>query len=66
MSTVAGHYEGLLADHYTWMYGVSPLVKAAEQLELFRHLKVVHGELAVDLGAGSGFQAMASPRGVPL
>ena len=59
MSTVTDHYEGLLADHYSWMYGVSPLVKATEQLELLTHLKVVRGELAVDLGAGSGFQSMA-------
>jgi SAM-dependent methyltransferase len=59
MSTVTDHYESLLADHYSWMYGVSALAKAAEQLELLRHLKVAHGELAVDLGAGSGFQSMA-------
>jgi len=59
MSTITDHYEGLLADHYSWMFGVSPLEKAAEQLELLTHLKVVYGELAVDLGAGPGFQSMA-------
>src|SRR6478672_7585673 len=59
MSTITDHYEGLLADHYSWMFGVSPLEKSAEQLELLTYLKVVHGELAVDLGAGSGFQSMA-------
>jgi SAM-dependent methyltransferase len=59
MSNVTDHYEGFLAEHYSWMFGVSAQVKAAEQLELLTRWKVVRGELAVDLGAGSGFQAMA-------
>lgn len=59
MSAMTEHYEGLLADHYTWMFGVSALVKAAEQLELLQRLQVTGGELAVDLGAGSGVQSMA-------
>jgi SAM-dependent methyltransferase len=59
MSAVTDHYESLLAEHYSWMFGVSPQVKAAEQLELLTRLQVTGGHLAVDLGAGSGFQSMA-------
>ncbi len=59
MNSVADHYEGLLAEHYSWMFGVSPSAKAAEQLELLKRLQVAVGELGVDLGAGSGFQSMA-------
>lgn len=59
MNSVAEHYEGLLAEHYSWMFGVSPPVKAAEQRELLERLNVGTGELGVDLGAGSGFQSMA-------
>jgi SAM-dependent methyltransferase len=59
MSQVTDHYETLLAEHYSWMFGVTPPVKAAEQLELLTRLRLAPGELAVDLGAGSGFQSMA-------
>lgn len=59
MNNVTDHYETLLAEHYSWMFGVTPPVKAAEQLELLTRLQVAPGELAVDLGAGSGFQSMA-------
>jgi SAM-dependent methyltransferase len=59
MSNVTDHYEGLLAEHYSWMFGVAPQVKAAEQLELLERLQLTAAELAVDLGAGSGFQSMA-------
>lgn len=59
MSNATDHYENLLAEHYGWMFGVSPLAKAAEQRELLTRLNVTRGELAVDLGAGSGFQSMA-------
>jgi SAM-dependent methyltransferase len=59
MSNVTDHYEHLLAEHYSWMFGVSAREKAMEQAELLRHLKLAGGELAVDLGAGSGFQSMA-------
>jgi SAM-dependent methyltransferase len=59
MNDVTAHYETLLAEHYSWMFGVAPQVKAAEQLELLTRLRVAPGELAVDLGAGSGFQSMA-------
>ena len=59
MNTIADHYERLLAEHYSWMFGVAPAVKAAEQLQLLERSKIAPGKLAVDLGAGSGFQSMA-------
>lgn len=59
MNPVTDHYETLLAEHYSWIFGVAPSVKAAEQLELLTRLQIGPGELAVDLGAGSGFQSMA-------
>ena len=59
MSNAADHYEQLLADHYTWMFGASTVFKAAEQREILSRLKVAGGDLAFDLGAGSGFQSIA-------
>ncbi len=59
MSEATDHYERLLAEHYSWMFGVSTAWKAAEQREILTHLNVIPGELAVDLGAGSGFQSLA-------
>jgi SAM-dependent methyltransferase len=59
MGTVTDHYEALLAEHYSWMFGVAPQVKATEQLELLTRLNIAPGALAVDLGAGCGFQSMA-------
>jgi SAM-dependent methyltransferase len=59
MSNVTRHYENLLAEHYSWMFGVTPQVKAAEQLELLTRVRMTPGDLAVDLGAGSGFQSLA-------
>jgi SAM-dependent methyltransferase len=59
MGTVTDHYEGLLAEHYSWMFGVAPQAKATEQLELLIRLNITPGALAIDLGAGSGFQSMA-------
>lgn len=60
MGTVAEHYEQLLADHYTWMFGEYD-VKVAEQRALLERLGVVPGSIgsAVDLGCGSGFQSIA-------
>lgn len=63
MSSALEHYESLLAEHYTWMFGMPPAVKAAEQCELLTRLEITSdgfaGGLAVDLGAGPGFQSMA-------
>ena len=62
MSDVAKHYENLLARHYSWMVGTAFAAKVAEQQTLLQELGV-HGEgLAVDLGCGPGYQAVALAR----
>lgn len=55
------HYETLLAEHYTWMFGVPFADKVAEQRLLLEQFGAVPARrrLALDLGAGSGFQAVA-------
>ena len=64
MTTVREHYDGLLAEHYSRMFGDFE-VKAAEQRALLERLGVTAaspGALAVDLGCGSGFQSVALAR----
>jgi SAM-dependent methyltransferase len=64
MSDVADHYQQLLAEHYTWMFGVSFEEKVKEQRELLE--RVLHDlplaserGAAIDLGCGPGFQSVA-------
>ena len=64
MSIVTDHYERLLAQHYTWMFGTSFDDKVAEQKSLLaptlQPLVPTHASaLAVDLGCGPGFQSIA-------
>ncbi len=63
MEDVRQHYESLLAKHYTWMFGTSFEAKIAEQRAILEDaLKPAasgDGKLAVDLGCGPGYQAMA-------
>jgi SAM-dependent methyltransferase len=59
MSDVTDHYDRLLAEHYSWMLGVPAAEKAREQRELLERGKVEPGELAIDLGAGPGYQSIA-------
>ncbi|MGA8707074.1 MAG: class I SAM-dependent methyltransferase [Steroidobacteraceae bacterium] len=59
MSAVTDHYDNLLAEHYTWMGGATPEARSAEQRQLLARLGVRSAALAVDLGAGPGFQSMA-------
>jgi SAM-dependent methyltransferase len=58
---VARHYETLLAEHYTWMFGVPFSAKVDEQREALTGLGVRPGEhgTAIDLGSGPGFQSIA-------
>ena len=56
---VQRHYDTLLAQHYTWMFGVPFDEKVTEQAGLLRSLGVQNPGLAVDLGCGSGFQSIA-------
>ncbi len=60
MSTVLEHYEKLLAEYYSWIFGdFNTRVEANRQF--FNLNGIVPGKsgTAVDLGAGSGFQSIA-------
>jgi SAM-dependent methyltransferase len=64
MSTVNEHYERLLSEHYTWMFGVSFEDRVSEQKSfLSRTLTPLdhtpQAAMAVDLGCGPGFQTIA-------
>src|SRR5262245_42309799 len=64
MTTVRDHYDGLLAKHYSRMFGDFE-AKVAEQRALLERLGVTApapGAPAVDLGSGSGFQSVALAR----
>lgn len=60
MTNVAHHYEQLLAEHYTWMFG-SFEEQVAEQQVLFKRwgIRAQGVKTALDLGCGSGFQSIA-------
>jgi SAM-dependent methyltransferase len=67
MSTVNEHYEQLLSQHYTWMFGASFEERVNEQkaflssaLEPLNYTP--EAALAVDLGCGPGFQTIALAR----
>lgn len=62
MSDVAKHYETLLAHHYSWMVGGAFDAKVAEQQALLEELGVKGTGLAIDLGSGPGYQAIALAR----
>jgi hypothetical protein len=59
MASVKEHYDNLLAPYYAWISGGLEL-KLEENRKIFRDLDVrsEHSEVAVDLGAGSGFQSI--------
>jgi len=59
MPQVQQHYEHLLAEHYTWMFGVPFADKVTEQADLLRRAGVNAPHIAVDLGCGPGFQSLA-------
>ncbi len=58
MSSVKDHYDGLLADYYTRMFG-SFEDRVADQRALFERFGIAGRGLALDLGCGSGFQSVA-------
>ncbi|MEU5023374.1 class I SAM-dependent methyltransferase [Streptomyces milbemycinicus] len=66
MTTAAEHYDGLLAEHYTWMLGGDLETVAAAQAELLRGLGLAappgENTTAVDLGSGPGPQTLALAR----
>jgi SAM-dependent methyltransferase len=59
MNTTKDHYDQQLASVYSWMAGTAE-AGIQRNRDLFRQLGIVAntGELAVDLGAGSGFQSI--------
>ena len=59
MASVQEHYDGLLADHYSWLYGGAEAMIARNR-DFFREHGISPGQggVAVDLGAGSGFQSV--------
>lgn len=59
MNTAKDHYDQQLASIYSWMAG-TPEAAIKRNHELFRHLQLDSrsGGLAIDLGAGSGFQSV--------
>ena len=64
MGTVRDHYDRLLAEHYSRLFGDFE-AKVAEQRTLLERLGVTGPSstgLAVDLGCGSGFQTLALAR----
>lgn len=60
MTHVATHYEQLLAEHYTWMFGTFEAM-VTEQRIRFDHWGITPkaSKTALDLGCGSGFQSIA-------
>ncbi len=60
MSTVSVHYENLLAEYYSWMFGdFGARVEANRGFFSGNGIVPLKSGAAVDLGAGSGFQSMA-------
>ena len=59
MASVKEHYDNLLASCYSWMSGGSDL-KLEQNRAFFRdhNIRPAYSSTAVDLGAGSGFQAI--------
>jgi SAM-dependent methyltransferase len=58
MNTAKNHYDQQLASIYSWMAG-SPKAAIQRNHDLFRQLEINPSQgLAIDLGAGSGFQSI--------
>ena len=59
MASVEEHYDNLLASCYSWMCGGSDLKLTKNRAFFQEHsIRPAHSAAAVDLGAGSGFQAI--------
>jgi 2-polyprenyl-3-methyl-5-hydroxy-6-metoxy-1,4-benzoquinol methylase len=59
MASVEEHYNDLLAACYTWMCGGYELALDLNRTFFRDHdIRPAHSAIAVDLGAGSGFQAI--------
>ena len=63
MTSIDEHYDNLLADHYTWLFG--GLQDNIDKFtDFFNHHSIAPsaGGRALDLGAGSGFQSIPLAR----
>ncbi len=59
MASVKEHYDNLLTSCYSWMCGGSDLILKKNRTFFQAHgIRPAHSADAVDLGAGSGFQAI--------
>jgi SAM-dependent methyltransferase len=59
MASVKEHYDNLLASCYSWMCGGSDFILKKNRAFFQAHgIRPAHSANAVDLGAGSGFQAI--------
>jgi len=59
MASVKEHYDNLLASCYSWMCGGYDLALTKNRAFFQNHsIRPAHSAVAVDLGAGSGFQAI--------
>ena len=59
MSTASEHYENLLAEHYSWMFGdFNARVEANRAFFSTRGIAPKKSGPAIDLGAGPGFQSI--------
>ena len=60
MSSIIDHYENLLAEHYSWLFGgLQPKVEENKKFFQARGITPGNNRSAVDLGCGSGFQSLA-------
>jgi SAM-dependent methyltransferase len=59
MPTVTEHYENLLAEHYSWLFGgVEAKIEENRKFFAAYGVKPLKSSVAIDLGCGSGFQAI--------
>lgn len=63
MATVKEHYDDLLGSWYTWMFGdYQTKVEKAEIFFASRDIRPLRSGLALDLGSGPGYNAVALAR----
>jgi len=63
MSYIRDHYENLLADHYSWLFGGFEAKLVENERFLAAHGITPQGNRrAIDLGSGSGFQSIPLAR----
>lgn len=63
MSYIHDHYENLLADHYSWLFGGFDAKVAENERFLAAHgISPQGNRRAIDLGSGSGFQSIPLAR----